>query len=162
MNPKSLTAEQRERAEDRFSRLPGVIACRIRTDASGGLLDVQVEVAAGADADAVSHEVESALKRDFGLAVDAGQIQVTAAGKGPDDVEEFPILEFAGRFAFGSVNVVSSRDGTRAEVELSREMVSAFGASSTENIATPAWGVVDLVGIVERQRADWRRQSAAG
>jgi hypothetical protein len=143
MNPKSLTTEERQKAEEKLARLPGVIACRLQTGAKGEVLEVHLEVARGADRVAVTREVEAALKRDFGLAIDGSHITVsTSADAAQPDVEEFPILEFASRFAFVSVNVVSSREGIRAEVELTRESLHAFGAASTDNIALPAWSVV--------------------
>jgi hypothetical protein len=56
--------------------------------------------------------------------------------------EEFPIIEHASRFAFVSVHVTSSRDGLRAEVELSREASEAFGSSESGNPSTTVHAVV--------------------
>jgi len=143
MNPKRLTSDQRKRAEEKLSRLTGVLACHIRTDSDGGLVEVELETAPDADPTVLTQEAGALLKRELGLDLEASHIQVTAAGEtAPAGVEEFPILEFASRFAFVSVNVVSSREGIRAEVELTRESLNAFGAASSDNIAVPAWSVV--------------------
>ena len=143
MDSNSLTPEQQQRAETRLLRVPGVLACHIRAGAAGELREVLVEIAPGSDPEAVTAEVESVLQREFRLDLEGTQINVAPRGEeAPGDIEEFPILEFASRFAFVSVNVVSSREGLRAEVELTRETLAAFGAASTENIAVPAWAVV--------------------
>lgn len=143
MNPKGLTPDQLQRAEARLGRIPGVLACRIRAGGAGELEEIQLDAAHDAEADDISRAVETVMREEFGLAVDASRIQVSPGRDGaPSGVEEFPILEYATRFAFISVNVVSSREGLRAEVELSRETQSAFGAATSENIAVPAWTVV--------------------
>jgi hypothetical protein len=143
MDNKGLTPEQLQRAEARLARIEGVLACRIRIGTTGQVEEVHVDASRATDWSNIAGAVESVLRDEFGQDVGASQIQVSpgreAAASG---VEEFPILEYASRFAFVSVNVVSSRDGIRAEVELSRDEASAFGASSTENIAAPAWSVV--------------------
>lgn len=143
MNRKSLTSDQRRRAEEKLSRIAGVIACRIRLDAEGGLDRVELEAPSGADGAAVAREAAVLVKRELGLDLESSRIRVLAAGDAPPDgVEEFPILEVASRFAFVSVNVVTSREGARAEVELTRELLHAFGAATSDNIAMPAWSVV--------------------
>ncbi len=48
-----------------------------------------------------------------------------------EPVLEFPVEEYASRFAFKSVNLFISHDGTRAEVELSRDDVAAYGKSDS-------------------------------
>lgn len=142
MNPKRLTPEQLERAEATLARVPGVVANRIRLDATGEVQEVQLDTAPGVDPEEVARAAESALV-DLAVSVAPEQIRVSPGREGaPSGVEEFPILEYASRFAFVSVNVVSSRNGLRAEVELSRESSAAFGAATTENIAVPAWSVV--------------------
>jgi hypothetical protein len=142
MNPKSLSPDQVQRAENRLARVPGVLACRIRSD-GGELREIQLDAAHDANPAEVRREVEAVLKRDLGLDVDPGLIRVSAREREEaSGLEEFPILEFASRFAFVSVNVVSSREGLRAEVELSRDAAAAFGAASSDNIAAPAWSVI--------------------
>ena len=124
-------------------RVPGVLACRIRSDANGQVLDVLLDASPGAEPQEIAREAAGVFRQEYGLSVEASQITVTPGRDGaPSGVEEFPILEYASRFAFVSVNVVSSRDGLRAEVELTRDSAAAFGAASTENVAVPAWSVV--------------------
>lgn len=143
MNNKGLTPEQLHRAESRLAHVEGVLACRIRIGATGQVEEVQIDAVRESDWTGIAGEAGTILRDEFGQDVAASQIQVSPGREGaPSGVEEFPILEYASRFAFISVNVVSSRDGIRAEVELSRDDASAFGASSTENIAVPAWSVV--------------------
>jgi hypothetical protein len=143
MNPKNLTSDQRKRAEEKLSRIAGVLACHIRTDTEGGLVALEIEAAPDADSAAIAREAGAFFERELGLELDASHIRVAKAGEtAPDGVEEFPILEFEGRFAFVSVNVVTSREGLRAEVELVRDAQAAFGAATSDNIAAPAWPVV--------------------
>lgn len=143
MASKALTPDEVQRAEMRIARIAGVLACRIRTGASGELEEIQLDAARTAGREDLVAEVQTAMRDEFGQTVDSSRIQVSPGREeAPSGVEEFPILEYASRFAFMNVNVVSSRDGLRAEVELARDAASAFGASSTENIAVPAWTVV--------------------
>jgi hypothetical protein len=143
MTPTNLTSDQRKRAEEKLSRLSGVIASHIRTDPEGALDGVELEVAADADRATIEREAMALVSRELGLEIEGSLVRMTTPKESaPDGVEEFPILEFEGRFAFVSVNVVSSREGLRAEVELTRESLNAFGAATSENIAVPAWSVV--------------------
>jgi hypothetical protein len=142
MNPINLTSDQRKRLEDKLSRLDGVFASHIRAGDEGALEGVELEVAADADRAPIVREAAALLSRELGLEFDSELIRLNAREKAPDGVEEFPILEFEGRFAFVSVNVVSSREGLRAEVELTRESLNAFGAAASGNIALPVWSVV--------------------
>lgn len=142
MDKKALTSEQLRRAEARLARIPGVAGCRIETGKGGEIEVIHLEAAPDADRAGLAREAEVVLRRDLHLSLDPGRIQVASPESAPEGVEEFPILEHASRFAFVSVNVVSSRDGVRAEVELSRDTAASFGAASTDNIAVPAWSVV--------------------
>lgn len=143
MIPKALTPDQLERAETRLVRINGVLACRIRTGATGQVEEIQLDAAPDARPDEIAREAGTVMQEEFGITVDVARIHVSPGREGAaSGVEEFPILEYASRFAFNSVNVVSSREGLRAEVELSRESASAFGAASSENIAVPAWSVI--------------------
>jgi len=141
MDSKKLTPEQARQAEAVLARVPGVASCRIRTDASGEIREVHVVATAGKPPAGVAREVESRLKSELNLEVDPARIAVVVpegvVAPPGEGVEEFPILEHASRFAFVSVNVVSSRDGIRAEVELSRDSSAAFGASLSDNVAVP-------------------------
>jgi len=143
MNPTNLTSDQRKRVEEKLSRVEGVLASHIRTDPDGGLDGVELEVAASADRATIVREAAALLERELGREIDSELIHLTAVSEAaPDGVEEFPILEFEGRFAFVSVNVVTSREGLRAEVELVRDAQAAFGAATSDNVAVPAWSVV--------------------
>jgi hypothetical protein len=143
MTNKGLTPEQLNRAESRLARLDGVLACRIKVGPAGQVEEVEIDAERDAEWSDIAAEAESILRDEFRQDVSAAQIQVSPAREpAPSGVEEFPILEYASRFAFVSVNVVSSRDGIRAEVELSRDGATAFGAAATGNIAAPAWAVV--------------------
>lgn len=71
-------------------------------------------------------------RRDAGDSGDLGR-----AGNA-DPVEEFPIEEHPSRFAFESVNLFISQAGIKAEVELVRDSVEAFGSAYVDNpTATP-------------------------
>jgi hypothetical protein len=81
---------------------------------------------AGKSPKLVARDVEGVLKAEMDVDVDykkIGVVVLDAEEAAPVDIppEEFPILEHAARFAFVSVNVVSTRTGLRAEVELSRD-----------------------------------------
>ena len=143
MNQKPLTSDQRKRVEEQLSRLDGVLACRLRTEPDGVLKGVELEASPEADRAALAREASALLARELGVELDPERIQVSLAGENATEgVEEFPVLEFEGRFAFVSVNVVTSREGLRAEVELVRDAQVAFGAATSDNIAAPVWSVV--------------------
>ncbi len=102
---------------------------------------------AGKSPKLVARDVEGVLKAEMDLDVDYKKIGVVVLDPEeapPADLppEEFPILEHASRFAFISVNVVSTRAGLRAEVELSRDAGGAFGSSESENPSATALTVV--------------------
>src|SRR6188508_2965845 len=127
MNPKPLTSDQRKKTEEKLSRLEGVLAAHIRVDGDGALEGVELDASAGVDRAAMVREAAAVMVRELGVEIDTELIRIS---------------EFEGRFAFVSVNVVSSREGLRAEVELTRESLHAFGAAFSENIAMPVWAVV--------------------
>ncbi len=125
----------------------GVSSCRIRTDEGGHITEVHVVSRGGKSPKLVARDVEGVLKAEMNLDVDYKKIGVVVLDvehEAPADLppEEFPILEHASRFAFVSVNVVSSRAGLRAEVELSRDSAEAFGSSETDNPSATALTVV--------------------
>lgn len=134
-------------------RIQGVTSCRIRVDGEGNVSEVHVVARSGKAPKFIARDVESALKAGMDLDVDYKKIGVVmveapdpAAGDAPepagDELEEFPILEHASRFAFSRINVVSSREGVRAEVELTRDTTDVFGSSQSENPAVNIWTVV--------------------
>jgi hypothetical protein len=147
MQPNHLTPEDVRRAEALVSRIRGISSCRVQTDPSGAITEVHVVARAGKSPKLVARDVESALKAEMNLDVDykkIGVVMVDGMEPAPADgaVEEFPILEHATRFEFVTVSVASSRDGVRAEVELSRDSAASFGASHTDNLAAAPWTVV--------------------
>jgi hypothetical protein len=146
MASQKVTPEQVRQAEALVARIQGVSSCRIRVGASGEISEVHVIAREGKSPKLIARDVESCLKAEANLDVDYRKIGVVVveadAAEGEGAVEEFPILEYAARFAFVSVHVSASRDGLRAEVELAREASAAFGASHTENVALPAWNVI--------------------
>lgn len=142
-----LTVEEVRRAEALVASVQGVSSCRIRIDGSGQVSEVHVVSRAGKSPKLVARDVEGILKAEMDLDVDykkIGVVVLDAEHEAPADIppEEFPILEHASRFAFVSVNVVSTRAGLRAEVELSRESAEAFGSSESENPSSNALTVI--------------------
>jgi hypothetical protein len=147
MDSQHLTPEDVHRAEALVMRIRGISSCRVQTDASGGITEVHVVAHAGKSPKLVARDVETCLKAEMSVDVDYKKIGVVIvdaeAPPVPDgQVEEFAILEHASRFAFVTVSVASSRDGIRAEVELSLDSAAAFGASHTDNLAAAPWTVV--------------------
>jgi hypothetical protein len=146
MGSQKVTPEQVRQAEALVGRIQGVSSCRMRTNASGEISEVHVVARAGKSPRLVARDVESCLKAEMELDVDYKKIGVVVVDGAPappeGEVEEFPILEHASRFAFVSVHVAASRDGTRAEVELVRDALAAFGASHTDNVVAPTATVI--------------------
>ena len=147
MSAHRLTPDEARRAEALVASVQGVASCRIRTDEAGNITEVHVVSRLGKSPKLVARDVEGVLKAGMDLDVDYKKIGVVVIDPNPEafdetQPEEFPILEHAPRFAFVSVNVVSSRAGVRAEVELSREAAEAFGSSETENPSSNALAVV--------------------
>jgi hypothetical protein len=142
-----LTPEDARRAEALVASVQDVASCRIRIDEAGHVSEVHVVSRAGKSPKLVARDVEGVLKAGMDLDVDYRKIGVVVVDANPEATdetqpEEFPILEHAPRFAFVSVNVVSSRAGVRAEVELSRETAEAFGSSESENPSSNGLAVV--------------------
>lgn len=148
MSSQRLTSEDVRRAESLIGRIQGVTSCRIRLDGSGQIAEIHVVAGAGKAPKFIARDVEGALKAGMNLDVDYKKIGVVMleaedeAAPAEPAVEEFPILEHASRFAFSRVNVVSSRDGTRAEVELNRDGTIVFGGSQSDNPVSGALAVV--------------------
>ncbi len=147
MSSQRLTSEDVRRGETLIGRIPGVASCRIRLDAAGQVAEIHVVAGPEMSPRVIARDVEGALKAGMNLEVDHRKIGVVVLDASEDAaeeaaIEEFPILEHASRFAFSQVNVVSSREGTRAEVELTRDDVHAFGASQSDNPVAGAMTVV--------------------
>ena len=156
MASKGLTPDQIRRAHDLVARIQGISSSQISTDGVGEISEVHVVATTTKSPKLIARDVESCLKAELGIDVDYKKIGVVlvddppvpavptvAPAAGPQapsplsfpatEVEEFPIEEHPSRFAFQSVNLFLSKDGTRAEVELSRDSVDAFGGSNSEN-----------------------------
>jgi hypothetical protein len=146
MASQKLTAEDVRRAESLVGRIQGVTSCRIRLDGGGQIAEIHVVAGPGKSPKFIARDVESALKGGMNLDVDYKKIGVVMldadAPSAEPAVEEFPIIEHPARFAFARVNVASSRDGVRAEVELTRDGLIAFGGSESTNPAAGALTVV--------------------
>lgn len=131
------------RAEALVASVQGVSSCRIRIDEAGHVTEVHVVSRGGKSPKLVARDVEGVLKAEMDVDVDYKKIGVVVLdvdAEAPADLapQEFPILEHASRFAFVSVNVVTTRAGLRAEVELSLDAAEAFGSSETENPSATA------------------------
>src|SRR6188474_669707 len=99
-----LTLEEARRAEALVTSVQGVSSCRIRTDEAGHVTEVHVVSRGGKSPKLVARDVDGDYKK-------IGVVVLDAEPEAPADAppEEFPILEHASRFAFVSVNVVSTR-----------------------------------------------------
>jgi len=147
MASQELTPNEVARAEQLVSRIHGVSSCRITTGEGGEITEVHVISAGRKPAKLVARDVESLLKAELGIDVDHRKIGVVtvddeAAPAPADTVEEFPIEEVPARFAFHSVNLFSDRGGVRAEVELARDNLQAFGTAQSENTTVQPWSVI--------------------
>lgn len=142
-----LTSEEVRRAEALVASVQGVSSCRIRIDEAGQVTEVHVVSRGGKSPKLVARDVEGVLKAEMNVDVDYKKIGVVVLDVEPEAPadsapEEFPILEHSSRFAFVSVNLVSTRTGLRAEVELSRDSAEAFGSSESDNPTASAHSVI--------------------
>jgi len=150
MSEQALTPSQLRRAQETVARIQGVSSCQIVTDGRGEITEVHVVATSGKPPKLVARDVESCLKAELGIDVDYKKIGVVlfapdgapGAAEPAPAVEEFPVEEHASRFAFHCVNVFISKEGTRAEVELVRDGVRAFGASSSDHPAGNSWTII--------------------
>jgi len=148
MSSKELTPSAIERAQQLITRIQGISSCRIAIGNGGVVTEVHVVAVGGKSPKLIARDVESCMKAELGIDVDHRKIGVvimegadepvpapvsTLHVAPADGVEEFPIEEIPARFVFHSVNVFSERYGVRAEVELSRNTVDAFGCSQSAN-----------------------------
>jgi hypothetical protein len=147
MTTKGHTPDAIARAERVVSSIRGISSCRITTDGDGEITEVHVVATTRKSPKLVARDVETCLAAELGMAVDYRKIGVvffessTTADREKGDatrpsyetVAEFPVEEYASRFAFQSVNVFVSQDGVQAEVELVRNRVETLGTSRSEN-----------------------------
>lgn len=145
-----LTPDEIAKAQDLVGRLQGVSSCQISADASGEITEVHVVAITDKAPKFIARDVESCLKAELGLDVDHRKIGVAVVESdterpsepagGPEPVRvksgeavvEFPVEEYASRFAFQSVNLFIAQQSMRAEVELSRGSVTAFGSAQSD------------------------------
>jgi hypothetical protein len=166
MSSQRLNPDETRRAQDLVSRLGGVSSCHISTGPGGDVTEVHVVSTSHKPPKLVARDVESLLKAELGVDIDYRKIGVVnlepdVPGVGPEAVpgdrshgaerpetpagvvvEEFPVQEYASRFAFHSVNLFVSTDSVKAEVELTRDAAESFGTYQSEHTAARPWGVV--------------------
>lgn len=144
-----------------MSRLHGISSCRITTGPGGEVTEVHVVSNGGKPPKLVARDVESLLKAEMGIDLDYRKIGVVSlevpnpptgppAPSGPADrpaaappgVEEFPVEEYASRFAFQSVNLFMAKGSVRAEVELTRDSVESFGSFASDRTTGEPYNVI--------------------
>jgi hypothetical protein len=162
MSSQRLTPDEVQKAQELVSRVRGISSCRISTDGEGEVSEVHVVASGNKPAKLIARDVESVLKAEMGVDIDYRKIGVVNIDPGPDTdetapaaapgarqpqaagagIEEFPVEEFPSRFAFQSVNVFTTREGLKAEVELTRDSFESFGSCNTERTTEPPWRVI--------------------
>lgn len=146
MSSQRFTPDIIARAEHLISRIQGVGSAKITADETGEITEVHVVAMASKSPKLIARDVETCLKAELGIHVDHRKIGVVlydenqpeedahgipeAAG---EEVIELPIEEFPSRFIFHSVNLFSSQDGIRAEVELTIDGTVTFGSAHSDN-----------------------------
>ena len=150
MSAQRYTSDIIARAERAVSNIRGVSSCRISTDDNGEITEVHVVATAKKPPKLIARDVETCLAAEMGMSVDYKKIGVVLfepdatpdatsatrderAGAGAERVAEFPVEEFASRFAFHSVNLFMSQNSVQAEVELIRNGVEVFGSAKSDN-----------------------------
>jgi hypothetical protein len=151
MSPQKLTKDMVERAEALASRIVGISSCKITTDETGEITEIHVVATSRKPAKLIARDVESCLNAELGIQVDHKKIGVVLFEQTEDNreehvkpapvevdesIEEFPVEEFPPRFIFQSVNLFISESSVKAEVELTRDGMEAFGNSQREQGST--------------------------
>jgi len=156
MSAQRLNPDDVSRAQGLVSRLRGISSCRISTGPGGEVTEVHVVANGHKPAKLVARDVESLLKAELGVDIDYRKIGVVtleaagdedaaaadAAASTEETLEEFPVQEYASRFAFQSVNIFASTQSVKVEVELARDGVESFGACQTDRTSGPYWHAV--------------------
>jgi hypothetical protein len=172
MTLKRLTRDEIRRAQQLVGRIHGISSCQISTDEEGKITEVHVVATSDKSPKFIARDVESFLKAEMGIDVDHRKIGVVlfetdeepgdrpVVNPDPDFVSipvdspeassagtaepivEFPIEEYASRFVFHSVNLFISQKNIRAEVELGREGLTAFGSATTDRPKQPPFAVI--------------------
>jgi hypothetical protein len=151
MSPQKLTKDMVERAEALASRIVGISSCKITTDETGEITEIHVVATSRKPAKLIARDVESCLQAELGIHVDHKKIGVVLFEQSDDDhsqnapaapteaeesIAEFPVEEFPPRFVFQSVNLFISETTVKAEVELIRDGMEAFGSAQSEQGST--------------------------
>lgn len=167
MPTQQLTRDEIRRAQGLVGRIQGISSCQLTTDEAGEITEVHVVATSDKPPKLIARDVESCLKAEMGLDVDHRRIGVVLFDRvegpqphgdsrdpGParvgspaladlgEPVVEFPVEEYASRFEFRSVNLYLSEDTTRAEVELSREVDTAFGSAQSDKPNSSSFEIV--------------------
>jgi hypothetical protein len=121
-------------AEKRVLRLEGVASCHLRTDESGGVVDVWVTTRGARSASDVRADVVAVLATEFGIDVLEEQVHVEPA---PEDVHPAVLeeLEIEGRPRLVAVRAEISEESTQVEVELALGSETALGRASARGAA---------------------------
>lgn len=147
MSAQRYTPDIIARAERAVSNIRGISSCRISTDDNGAITEVHVVATAKKPPKLIARDVETCLAAEMSMSVDYKKIGVvlfepdgtpsvrdeTLAASVDEGIAEFPIEEFASRFAFHSVNLFMSQHTVQAEVELIRDEVEVFGSAKSDN-----------------------------
>jgi len=169
MSLKTLTPDEVKKAEETVCRIYGVSSCRISTADTGAITEIHVVTTADKSPKLIARDVDTCLRAEMDLDVDYRKIGVVLVDpalttpapaavpdpspRNPSDsavvspkpaetVVEFPVEEYASRFAFGSVNVYVSDEVVRAEVELTRDGDSFFGSAQTDKPTAYPFNVI--------------------
>lgn len=169
MSIQQYKPEEIKQAQDLVGRIMGISSCKISTNEEGEITEVHVVATAEKSPKLIARDVESCLKAEMGMHVDYKKIGVVIFDAvrgianspaeqeesveqtspntsidtvGTEELEEFPIEEHPARFAFQSVNLFISQDNIKAEVELVRDSVEAFGSAHSDNPAAAPWKVI--------------------
>jgi hypothetical protein len=169
MTPQQFKPDEIKRAQDLVGRIQGISSCKISTDDAGEITEVHVVATADKSPKLVARDVESCLKAEMNMHVDYKKIGVVLfdAASGVADpvpepasareqafpqgrvdtlevsrLEEFPIEELPTRFVFKCVNLFISQDNVKAEVELVRDSIEAFGSAHNDNPTDAPWKLI--------------------
>ena len=169
MMPQRFNPDEIKRAQDLVSRIVGISSCKISTNEAGEITEVHVVATAEKAPKLIARDVESCLNAEMGIQVDYKKIGVVVfdVDGGQDDqhrqtaetggrsfprehfgatdaeeLEEFPIEEHPTRFVFQTVNLFISKNNIKAEVELVRDSIEAFGSDHNNNPTAAPWRLI--------------------
>lgn len=164
-----FSPDEIKRAQDLVCRIIGISSCKISTNDAGEITEIHVVATTEKPPKLIARDVESCLKAEMGIQVDYKKIgvvvfdveggtadqhrrSVDAGGQRPagdrfgdvdaEELEEFPIEEHPSRFVFQTVNLFISKNNIKAEVELVRESIEAFGSAHNNNPTAAPWRLI--------------------